>query len=145
VPPDFGNVSEHPDPSPEVVDRLRAICLGLPEVAEEEAWTGTRWAVEKKMFAHVLTVADGWPPVVARAWGSDGPVTLLTFRAAGDELDALRHVGHPFRVARWGRDVVLMAIDDGTDWDEVRELLTESYCLMAPQKLAAQVERPAAD
>jgi hypothetical protein len=30
--------------------------------------------------------------------------------------------------------------DDGTtDWTEVRELLTESYCLLAPKKLIARL------
>ena len=30
-----------------------------------------------------------------------------------------------------------------TNWGEVAELVTESYCLLAPKKLAAQVARPA--
>jgi hypothetical protein len=30
--------------------------------------------------------------------------------------------------------------DDGsTDWDEVRELVTESYCRLAPKKLIARL------
>jgi hypothetical protein len=36
-----------------------------------------------------------------------------------------------------------MVIDAGVDWDEVAELLTESYCLLAPRKLVALVDRPA--
>ena len=32
---------------------------------------------------------------------------------------------------------------DDTDWTELAELLTDSYCLQAPAKLAARVERPA--
>ena len=35
-----------------------------------------------------------------------------------------------------------MVIDAGVDWDEVAELLTESYCLLAPKKLVALVGRP---
>ena len=35
-----------------------------------------------------------------------------------------------------------MILDDGTDWDEVAELLTDSYCIQAPAKLAGLVERP---
>jgi hypothetical protein len=31
---------------------------------------------------------------------------------------------------------------DDVDWDEVEELVTESYCLLAPAKLAARVDRP---
>jgi hypothetical protein len=36
-----------------------------------------------------------------------------------------------------------MILDEATDWVEVAELLTESYCLLAPKKLTAQVDRPA--
>ena len=36
-----------------------------------------------------------------------------------------------------------MVLDDGTDWDEVAELLAESYCALAPKKLAELVPRPA--
>ncbi|MCW2798958.1 MAG: hypothetical protein JWQ70_430, partial [Aeromicrobium sp.] len=38
---------------PEILDRLRPICLGLPEAYEEPAWTGTRWRVRTRTFAHV--------------------------------------------------------------------------------------------
>jgi hypothetical protein len=64
------------------------------------------------------------------------------FRSSGDELDALRATGHPFFTSGWRDDVMGMVIDDGIDWTEVRELVTESYCLLAPKKLAALVERP---
>ncbi|HEY2812382.1 MAG TPA: MmcQ/YjbR family DNA-binding protein [Acidimicrobiales bacterium] len=35
-----------------------------------------------------------------------------------------------------------MIIDDNADWDEVAELITDSYCIQAPKKLAALVTRP---
>jgi hypothetical protein len=38
--------------------------------------------------------------------------------------------------------MVGMIIDDGVDWQEVAELVTESYCIVAPKKLVAQVDRP---
>ena len=56
----------------------------------------------------------------------------------------LRNAGHPFFYAGWGRDVVGMVLEDATDWDEVAELLTESYCVLAPKKLVALVDRPEA-
>lgn len=34
-------------------------------------------------------------------------------------------------------------LDGDTDWDEVGELVTESYCVLAPKKLVALVDRPA--
>jgi hypothetical protein len=128
----------------DVLRRLREICERLPEVVEEPAWVGTRWKIRTKTFAHVLVIDEGWPPVYARALGSDGPATVLTFRSAGDELDVLRHAGPPYFDPPWFADIVGSVLDDGTDWDEVAELCTESYCHLAPQKLAALVTRPEA-
>jgi hypothetical protein len=34
-----------------------------------------------------------------------------------------------------------MVIDAGVDWDEVAELVTESYCVLAPKKLVELVDR----
>jgi hypothetical protein len=135
-------MTEYSDVDPEVISRLQAICLALPDAYEEQAWTGRRWMVRRKTFAHVLSVEDGRPDVVARAVGQPGPVTIVTFRSTGPELEVLAHAGHPFFYAGWGRDVVGMVLDDGTDWQEVAELLTESYCVMAPAKLVARVDRP---
>ncbi|MFN7149893.1 MAG: hypothetical protein ACK4V6_10480, partial [Microthrixaceae bacterium] len=50
--------------------------------------------------------------------------------------------GPPFLVLGWGRDALGMVLDDGTDWDEVREVITESYCALAPKKLVARIDRP---
>ena len=75
--------------------RLRELCLRLPDAYEERAWVGNRWMVRKRTFAHVLGVAAD----------SAQPIVVLSFRAAGDELEALRHAGHPFFVLGSGRDV----------------------------------------
>jgi hypothetical protein len=125
------------------VDRLRSICLALPDAYEEPAWVGTRWMVRKKTFAHLIDIDEDSPPSLAKVRAvAELPVTVVTFRSVGQELRALRSSGYPFFYAGWGRDVVAMALDGATDWEEVRELLTESYCLLAPQKLLALVERP---
>jgi hypothetical protein len=87
--------------------------------------------VKKKNFAHVVQIDGGWPPAYARAAGSDGPVTVLTFRTAGMLDDALRTAGPPFFRAAWGTTwgtkVIGMTIDKGTDWKQVEMLVTESY------------------
>ena len=127
----------------EIVARLRSVCCGLPETLEELAWVGTRWRIRGHTFAHVLTIEAGWPPAYAAAAGSDGPITVMTFQSSGPELDAFTHVGHPFFRPRWRPGIVGMVLADDVDWDEVTELLVESYCLLAPKKLVALVERPA--
>jgi hypothetical protein len=128
------------DDVPEHVEaRLRELCLALPETSEQQAWKGTRWVVRKKNFASVLGVlADGVPDDAE-------PLVVLAFRAVGEELEILRRSGHPFFVLGWGRDAMGMVLDASTDWDEVRELVTESYCALAPKKLVALVERPSTD
>jgi hypothetical protein len=136
-------VTARPEVAPRIVERLRGICLALPDAYEEEAWAGTRWSVRKKAFAHVVAVADGWPPAYARAAGTDGPVTVLTFRASDDELDALAHAGPPFFKPVWFPNIVGLRLDRRTDWSEVAELVTDSYRLLAPKQLAARVDSPA--
>jgi hypothetical protein len=133
---------DHVDAPPEVIERLRSICGRLPETHEERAWVGTRWRIRTRTFAHVLLIDDGWPPVYARESGTDGPATVLMFRSSGQELDALRHLGRPFFAPVWRADEVGMVLGEDVDWDEVDELVTESYCLLAPAALRAKVERP---
>jgi hypothetical protein len=128
-----------------ILGRLREVCAALPEVHEESAWTGTRWRIRTKTFAHVLNVDDGHPAAHARAAGTDGPVTVVVFRSSGGELVALTNTGPPFFRPRWGANVVGMVLDAGSDWDEVAELLTDSYCIQAPKRLAALVDRPPTD
>jgi hypothetical protein len=130
------------DVPPEILDRLRPVCLGLPETYEEPAWVGTRWRIRKRTFAHVLTVGPDHPAAQARAAGGDQPICVLNFRSPGDEIAGLIGSGHPFYRPGWGDDVVGMVLDDDVDWTEVAELLTESYCVLAPKKLATLVDRP---
>lgn len=118
-----------------VARRVATVCRALPDAHEEAAWVGTRWRIRTRTFAHVLGIDD---PTV------DGSV-LLAFRSAGEELEVLRQVGHPFVFLSWGRQALGLVLDDDTDWDEVRELVVESYCLLAPKKLAALVDRPRED
>ena len=135
-------VTDPGDVSPEILDRLRPVCLELPETYEELAWVGIRWRIRKRTFAHVLNVEPDHQAAYARADATDEPLCVLTFRSPGDEIGGLISSGHPFFKPGWGADVVGMVLDDGVDWDEVGELLTESYCVLAPKRLAAQVDRP---
>ena len=59
----------------------------------------------------------------------------------GDELHALAHMGPPFYQPQWSPTIVGMVLDDDTDWEEVTELVTESYRHCAPQKLARRLDR----
>ena len=124
------DAGEYADVPADLATRVRDICRALPEVTENPAWAGTQFRIRKRVFAHVLTVDF-----------VDGPVTVLTFRAAGPELEALRTGGHPHFQPAWGADAVGRVLDPDTRWDEVAELVTESYCVLAPKKLVALVDR----
>jgi YjbR protein len=112
-----------------MVRRIGAVLTRLPQVDEEPAWVGTRWRVGQATIAHVF--------------GGEDQLFRITFRAEPDEVMAFEHLGTPYFRAGWGRNVVGLLLDDDTDWDELAELLTDSYCLQAPQHLADRVDRPA--
>jgi YjbR len=135
-------LTAHADVPAEVIAELRSVCLALPEAYEEPAWVGKRWRIRTQTFAHVLTIDAGWPPAYARAAETDGPVAVLTFESSGPELAALSAAGHPFFKPRWRPTVVGMVLGADVDWGEVAELVTESFCVLAPKKLVALVDRP---
>lgn len=127
-------------PIPEdTLARLRLVCLDLPEAVEEKAWTGVRWIVAKKNFAHVVEIAAGQPPAYAIAAGSDDAL-VLTFRARASRLASSRFSRAPFFKPVWFKDIAGVALDHTTDWDEIETLIVDSYRLLAPKKLAALVE-----
>jgi predicted DNA-binding protein (MmcQ/YjbR family) len=126
-------MTEYADVPTEILAELRSVCLGLPDALEQQAWTGLRWQIRKRTFAHVFTLDS-----------ADGPVSAMTFRSAAPELEVLRAAGHPFFRPGWGDDVIGMVLDADVDWSEVSELVTESYCILAPKKLVELVDRPVA-
>lgn len=124
---------DYVDVDAEVLGLVSERCLALPDAWDEPAWTGHRFLVRKKNFAHVFSMCD-----------ENGEVsTIMAVRSPDEERDALIASGHPFFLLGWGRNAVGMVLDGDTDWDEVREIVTESYCVLAPKKLVALVDRPA--
>ncbi|HWJ12043.1 MAG TPA: MmcQ/YjbR family DNA-binding protein [Nocardioides sp.] len=121
-----------PDVPGEVLARLRAIFGRLPKCREEDAWVGVRWRVA------------GTTATVAHVFGGEDQLFRITFRAEPDEVMAFQHLGAPYFRSDWGANVVGLLIDDDTDWEELEELLTDSFCLQAPQRLVDLVDRPTA-
>jgi len=121
-------MAERPDVPEEWVQRLDALLSRLPECMEEPAWVGVRWRVGSATVAHVF--------------GGEDQLFRITFRAEPDEVMALAHLGPPYFKAEWGGNVVGILLDEYTDWEELEELLTDSFCVQAPASLAAQVPRP---
>ena len=110
--------------------RIGAIMAELPQARAESAWVGVRWRVGQATVAHVF--------------GGEDQLFRITFRAEPDEVMAFEHLGAPYFRSGWGRNVVGLVLDTDTDWAELRELLTDSYCLQAPRHLVDRVDRPPA-
>ncbi len=123
------------EPDRAVVAHVAGTALRLPEAYEEDAWTGVRWRVRGRTFAHVLVAQEGYTSAYREATGVTTPTTVLTFRSEGAELLALRNAGHPFYKPPWSPTIMGVVLDEDTDWTEVSELTTDSYRFCAPQKL----------
>lgn len=121
-------MSERATVPSEVVLRLAAIFERFPECTEHDAWTGVAWKARQATVAHVFGGEDG--------------LVRITFRAEPDEVEAFQHLEPRYFKASWGTNVAGLLLDERTDWQELTELLTDSYCIQAPQHLASQVSRP---
>jgi hypothetical protein len=125
-------VRERPEVPQHMVRRIGRVLNALPECREEAAWVGIRWQVTHG--SHSATVAH--------VFGGEDQLFRVVFRAEPDEVMALQHLGDPYFRAGWGRNVVGMLLDEDTDWEELGQLLTDSYCVQAPKALAERVPRP---
>ena len=109
------------------MDRIRRICLALPEAYEEETWNAATFRVRKKIF---VMAAD-----------HEGRRTV-TMKATREEQQALLALGEPYFFPAYVGTKGWIGVDlssTAVSWDEVGDLVRESYCLVAPKRLAVQV------
>lgn len=113
------------------VARIRAIAMALPE-AEEKPFGGHTSApafrVRDKFF--VMLNEDASEMNVKAPKGVQG----ILVASDPDRFYVPRYVGP--------KGWVGVRLGPGADWSEVAEMITESYCLIAPKRLAAQVGAP---
>ena len=116
-----------------VLNRLRKICLALPG-ADVKVSHGRPAFFTKKIFA-------GYGAVVKGEHDSGQYDQALVFMPAGDELAALQQDDRFFSPAYWG-PYGWMGLDLSSkpDWDEVVELVEDSYRLTAPKKLIKELD-----
>jgi phosphoribosylglycinamide formyltransferase-1 len=111
------------------LSRLSKLCLALPE-AERELISGhARFHVRDKTFAWYLDDHHG-----------DGIVSVSCKMAPGENREVAALDPNRFYLPAYmtHRGWIAMRLDTGTvDWDEVAELVTESYRLVAPKRLAS--------
>jgi hypothetical protein len=120
-----------------IVERIRTLCLALPEVTvrvdEPRIRTrSTAYSFDIRRRSFCLLVA--WEDSVGQ------PVLVLVLRIGPGEREALLAIGHPFFASQAGRDRIVVVLTEDTDWQEIRELVTESYRILAPKKLTALLD-----
>ena len=121
----------------DIVERIRALCLALPEVTVRVDASLTT----ARSTAHSFDIRRrSFCLLVAREGSAGQPVPLLVLRAGPEEREALLSTGYPFFASRAGHDRIAVALTDDTDWEEIRELVTESYRVLAPKKLTALLD-----
>ncbi len=107
--------------------RLREICLSLPEAVEKPfgGHTAPSYRVRDKLFA--MTSEDG---------------TTLTFKAGPGVQEALvSSAPDRFFVPKYvgPKGWVGARLDVDQDWDEIAELIEDSYRLIAPKRLSSRL------
>ena len=125
---------EFPDLPRDILDEVRRVCIDLPEAQESETSTGSTFTIRRRVFCHAFAVEDP----------AGREISMMVCRADPEERHALLATGHPFFAPRSGIDRIGIVLSNTTAWTEIGELVTESYRLLAPKKLAEQFEPPGA-
>ncbi|HEV3074109.1 MAG TPA: MmcQ/YjbR family DNA-binding protein [Thermoanaerobaculia bacterium] len=110
------------------LDRLRALCLALPEATEKLAWGSPTFRVRDKIFA-TFSEADGGPEMWCKA--SPGGQEVLV-ASQPERYYVPPYVGH--------RGWVGVRLGGAPDWGQVADLVEESYRLTAPKRLLALLD-----
>ena len=112
------------------VERLRVICLALPEATEKIAWGEPTWRVKGKLFAQLDNHHHGADHLAVWLPAPLGEQESLIF------LDPARFFRPPYVGTRgW----VGVRIDGRPDWKLVTTLVTQAYREVAPPRLRASV------
>lgn len=119
-----------------VLAKLRTICLGLPG-ADVKVSHGRPSFFTKKIFA-------GFGAVLKGDHDSGRYDQALVFMPDPEDAEAIDQDERFFTPAYWGpygwRGLDLSGKDGKVDWDEVTELILDSYRATAPKKLIAELD-----
>lgn len=115
-------------PSP--LARLRKLALALPEAHEVEAWETPTFRVRNKLFAMYSGLSNHHGGHRPSVWVKAAPGNQQLMIAANPgRFFSPPYVGKSGWVGIW--------LDDTPDWNEVAELLRDSWRMTAPKKLLA--------
>lgn len=125
--------SQRPPVEDSRLRRVTALALALPEATREVRGAHAQFLIRKKTFAYFLNDHHG-----------DGIVAIACKVLPGDNQRLVQAHPRRFYLPAYiaSRGWVALRLDtDKVNWDEVNELLLGSYMLVAPKRLAAQVNR----
>ena len=112
------------------LDRVRAICLALPEATEKIAWGEPTWRVGK-IFAMFNTYHHGDPHLSIVCNAAEGVQESLV-RAEPKHFYRPPYVG--------GAGWIGVRLDTGLDWDVVATLIKDAWRVTAPPRLRQKLE-----
>jgi hypothetical protein len=124
---------KHPTKIPpprDAVERLRSICLALPETSEVEAWGEPTFRVKGKIFAMHASPGTHHSPDRPAVWILSVSVEQdFVLRARPDRYFKPPYVGPSGWIGAW--------LDQNPPWSEIEELLRDGWRRRAPKKIAA--------
>ena len=108
-------------------EKLRAICLALPEAEERETWERPTFRVRGKIFA--------------MQGEHDGRIALISKAPSGSQQVLVAADPARFFVPAYvgPKGWIGMYLDRRVKWQEVETVVRRSYALIAPRKLAARL------
>ena len=122
-----------PPASAGALDRLRRICLALPEATEKVAWGEPTFRVGGKLFAQLDDHHHGADHFAVWLAAPLGAQEMLVY------ADPARYFVPPYVGPRgW----VGVRLDGVVDWVAVTRLARDAYLQVAPRRLAAMLTRP---
>ncbi len=114
-------------------ERLRALCLSLPEAHEVEAWGEPTFRVRNKIFAMHASAATHHGGGRTSVWCKAKPVTQdMMIRAEPNRYYSPPYVGPKGWVGVW--------LDKSPDWNALEGLVLDAYRLTAPRRLVALLD-----
>jgi hypothetical protein len=109
--------------------RVRRLCMALPEATEQEAWGAPTYRIRKRIFTYYV---DGHH--------HDGRVAIWCNAPLGVQRMLVEHDPEMYFVPPYcGVNGWIGVVLDFVDDDALREHIVESYCMVAPKKLQAIV------